>query len=497
MQGYFKIAFKGLLILCLPFILLFLGLFFDLFGKHQDTGKVHPISAPFLITNLEDSDNKRILFGDLHVHTTYSLDAFLGNLPILEGEGTHPVSDACNFARFCANLDFFSVTDHAEFLTRREWEETIDSLRNCSEISKVKDEDEIIPLAGWEWTQTSLNPEDHYGHKNVILKSLDKDIPSRPIGAPDHVFFQGIVDAPIYSIYGALLYDYKNMSNYFNYRQRQLIIKSQEYCDKDTHVRDLPLDCLERAEKPSDLYRKLDEWGAESLVIPHGSAWGNTSPPMASWINQLNSKEHNQKYQNLIEIFSGHGNSEEFRPWESFRLENGKYVCPSPNESYLPDCFQAGEIIKERCRISAGNEEICNIRATEARQNFTKSNPFGMLTIPNGRPEEWLDSGQCRDCYLPAFEYRPKSSVQYALALRNFSDQSTQPYRFGFIGSSDNHSSKPGTGYKEINRIKNTDSNYKSSNSIMNPRKNVQNYAIPRSQEINLEQMIDLSLIHI
>jgi len=268
MRSYFKIAFKGLLILCLPFLLLFVGLFFDLFGKHQDTGKVHPISAPFLITNLEDSDNKRILFGDLHVHTTYSLDAFLGNLPILEGEGTHPVSDACNFARFCANLDFFSVTDHAEFLTRREWEETIDSLRNCSEISKVKDEDEIIPLAGWEWTQTSLNPEDHYGHKNVILKSLDKDIPSRPIGAPDHIFFQGIVDAPIYSIYGALLYDYKNMSNYFNYRQRQLIIKSQEYCDKDAHVRDLPLDCLERAEKPSDLYRKLDEWGAESLVIP-------------------------------------------------------------------------------------------------------------------------------------------------------------------------------------------------------------------------------------
>ena len=491
MRGYFKIAFKGLLILCLPFILLFLGLFFDLFGKHQDTGKVHPVSAPFLITNLEDSDKKRILFGDLHVHTTYSLDAFLGNLPILEGEGTHPVSDACNFARFCANLDFFSVTDHAEFLTRREWEETIDSLRNCSEISKVKDEDGIIPLAGWEWTQTSLNPKDHYGHKNVILKSLDKDIPSRPIGAPDHIFFQGIVDAPIYTIYGALLYDYKNMSNYFNYRQRQLIIQSQEYCEEDEHVRDLPLDCLERAEKPSDLYRKLDEWGVESLVIPHGSAWGNTSPPMASWVNQLNSKEHNQKYQNLIEIFSGHGNSEEFRPWESFRVENGEYVCPAPNESYLPDCFQAGEIIKERCRISAGSDEICNIRASEARQNFTKSNPFGLLTIPNSRPEEWLDSGQCKDCYLPAFEYRPKSSVQYALALRNFSDQGTQPYRFGFIGSSDNHSSKPGTGYKEINRIKNTDSNYKSSNSIMNLQNNVRNYAIPRSQEINLEQMID------
>ncbi|GIT32663.1 MAG: hypothetical protein Ct9H300mP3_01940 [Gammaproteobacteria bacterium] len=43
------------------------------------------------------------------------------NLPIAQGEGTHPVADACNFARFCSNLDFFAVTDHAEWLTRREW----------------------------------------------------------------------------------------------------------------------------------------------------------------------------------------------------------------------------------------------------------------------------------------------------------------------------------------------------------------------------------------
>ena len=174
-----------------------------------------------------------------------------------------------------------------------------------------------------------------------------------------------------------MLYDYENMSDYFNYRQRQLIIKNLEYCDQNTHVKDLPLDCLERAEKPSDLYRKLDEWEVDSLVIPHGSAWGNTSPPMATWKNQLNSKDHDPKYQNLIEIFSGHGNSEEFRTWESFREVNGSYTCPSPTENYLPDCFQAGEIIKERCRVAAGSEEECNARALEARINFTNANPYG------------------------------------------------------------------------------------------------------------------------
>ncbi|GIS32520.1 MAG: hypothetical protein Ct9H90mP4_04340 [Gammaproteobacteria bacterium] len=40
------------------------------------------------------------------------MDAAFLNLPILGGEGSNPVSDACNFARFCSNLDFFSISDH-------------------------------------------------------------------------------------------------------------------------------------------------------------------------------------------------------------------------------------------------------------------------------------------------------------------------------------------------------------------------------------------------
>jgi len=156
MLGYLKIALKGLAWLLAPFLILFFALFFDFFGKHQEEGTIEEFKALSLNQFTLQEDNKMILFGDLHVHTTYSLDAFLGNLPILEGEGAHPVSDACNFARFCANLDFFSINDHAEFLTRREWTETIESLKDCSEVSKREDESEIIPFIGWEWTQTSL-----------------------------------------------------------------------------------------------------------------------------------------------------------------------------------------------------------------------------------------------------------------------------------------------------------------------------------------------------
>ena len=439
-------------------------------GDHEHSGIPvnHPVPAQVLTDRTEARKSaaagvgiesaRQILFGDFHVHTTVSMDAFLFSLPLAEGEGSHPLADACDFARFCSGIDFWSINDHAENLTPRFWNETKEALRQCNDVADPASPDTVAFL-GFEWTQADMDDaKRHFGHRNVIyLHTGEEQVPHRPIGFKAG----GLEDYDVYKVPASrkLLLPLVDISGFKRYMELNKFlgeIDSVAPCPTEIHTNSLPQDCMEAAEDPEELFAKLNQSGYESIAIPHGTAWGNYTPPASDWLDQLKGRMHDPHRQTLFEIYSGHGSAEEYRAWHAVAFDSeGKIVCPEPVGNYIPMCWRAGEIIEERCLAEGSHRTDCGKRAETARNNFLNAPNFIMAlgTVPGVEIKDWLNAGQCPDCFLPSFKHRPYGSAQYLLAISNFDNpHAPKRFRFGFIGSSDNHFARPGNGYKEFAR---------------------------------------------
>jgi hypothetical protein len=396
---------------------------------------------------------KSILFGDLHVHTSVSMDAYLMSLPLAGGEGAHPAADACDFARYCSALDFWSLNDHAESIAPETWRESVASIRQCNAVAGDPARPDLVSYLGWEWTQVGDTAERHYGHRNVILRDLDDAaIPARPIAAG-----RSRVGGLAGSLPARAAFVAANLGDarVHGFARHVTELLDAERCPDGVPTRELPADCRESAATPNELFAKLRDWGGAALVIPHGTAWGFTAAPLASWDTQLGDGVHDASLQRLIEVYSGHGNSEEYRAWRPLvRGADGTPACPAPSADYTPTCWRAGEIIERRCLAHGESADECAARAADAREQAALvPSRAAEAVVPLASGDEWGDAGQCRDCFLPAFQLRPQLSVQYLLALTSFANpERPWRYRLGFIAASDVHSARPGTGYKEFAR---------------------------------------------
>jgi hypothetical protein len=450
-----------------------LGAYLRLYGSGESAGEPTLARVPAEVVaarqrkeqraaaSLSPAPSKQILFGDFHVHSTYSTDAFLWSLPMSQGDGAHPVADACDYARFCSGLDFWSINDHAEASTPRKWRETVRALRECQAVAGDDANPDVAAFLGWEWSQVGLTAEEHYGHKNVIVKELEPAaIPARAIGAGG-LATRGLRGAPL-PWYLPFL-DFSERERYFDFVQFMEEVQDVPFCEEGVPSPELSDECYESAMTPAELFAKLSEWrasGVETLVIPHGNTWGYYSPPGISWDKQLVGAMHDPEQQFLIEVMSGHGNSEEYRDWRAARPgPDGALVCPEPTPGYLPSCWRAGQLIQQRCLDAGEPLQVCEERAARARQLYVDAGASGYHVVPGTEFEEWLGSGQCLDCFRPSFNYRPGASTQYALAVSNFDQAEPRRFRFGLLASSDNHRARPGTGYKPVDRLRTTEAN--------------------------------------
>ena len=450
-----------------------LGIQQDWYGQHMDPGTPlvanaakHRVVSQRQIEQqaaseaIGASSDKQILFGDLHVHTSYSLDAYLGTLPIMQGEGVHPPADACDFARYCSALDFWSINDHAESINPQRWMETKDTIRDCNAGAGDSNNPDTVAFLGWEWTQTGQSVDTNFGHKNMVfLNTAEHEVPSRPIAAmgPALKAMQKAKSGAKKFILPAL--DFKNRQNYYDL-ERFIRETKTDLCPEGVDVRDLPTHCMEYARTPAELFTKLRQWDFPTLVIPHGNAVGHAAAPGSSWMNQLTSGNHDPELQRMIEVYSGHGSSEEYRVWQDYAEdENGKPYCPQPSGSYKAMCWRASEIIKERCLQAGESEMECSAREVTTRQYSAEAGHSSHGVVGGSSVADWLDAGECTDCFQPVSGLKPNNTAQAALAVRNFNvgPGESDRFKFAIMASSDNHSARAGAGFKEVGRHKAAD----------------------------------------
>jgi len=128
-----------------------------------------------------------VYWGDLHTHSLYSFDA-----PVW-CRGPALPEDSCRFARDPegGNLDFLSLTDHAEIPPARFLpSEDVDLWQSLLRISREFNNEDpavgkpLIIFPGWEYTNTHMlrpwiGTDAGYGHKCVIFKDLVNVPPTR------------------------------------------------------------------------------------------------------------------------------------------------------------------------------------------------------------------------------------------------------------------------------------------------------------------------------
>ena len=301
-------------------------------------------------------------FGDLHVHTTYSMDAFqFGTLATpddayryAQGEPIrHPAGFNMQLDR---PLDFYAVTDHGFFLgVVRAGADTSTEISKYAAMESIHDLNaaenltlESIPsrrfrawIRGFSQELASSEP------LNAEVASIMRTTWADEVAAADRHYEPGK-----FTTFAA--YEFSTTREDGGSMHRNVIFRGTENMPAVPFSRTDSLD-------PEDLWNWMDnlrqEKGVESLAIPHNSNKSNGQMfELATWAGDPMTLDHNQKRMRnepLVEITQVKGTSETHPAlsmndeWAGFEIDpyiagGGPLRIARPEGGYVRDALKNG-----------------------------------------------------------------------------------------------------------------------------------------------------------
>lgn len=375
-------------------------------GANKDNTQIQPVTDVLDLSSPAPNPDRNAYFGDLHVHTEYSFDAYSFGT-------TATPYDAYRYAKGAAithpsgyevqlrtPLDFYAVTDHAMFLGLVK-----EAADTSSEFSKY---DVAEPVH-------NINSPDNMGFSSVRSRVINfaSFIPDTLAGIRDGSIDGGLATditrrAWLDTIEAAeqfnspgkfttfVAYEYTTSSDDRGNLHRNVIFKGS---DKLPAV---PFSRL-NSQNPEGLWDAMDAWreqGIESLAIPHNSNGSNGQMfKLVDWAgNPLDDAYAQQRIRNepLVEITQIKGTSDthpllspndEWADFEIYSLRVGTNLPSEPNGGYVRQALQNGLALENEGIVNPFKFGLVGASDTHvAATTDDESTYFSKVGIIDGEP---------------------------------------------------------------------------------------------------------------